>query len=364
MKKFSKRFLSLLLSAILLFSMSVCAFADREEEKPFLSLGAEQTQAERAKVLKLLGIKEEDLSNYNVIYITNKDEHTYLGSYMSKELIGTRALSSVLIKSQPKGTGISVTCTNINYCTPGMYRNALITAGVTDAEVQVVAPSSLPGTAALVGAMKSFEAMTGESLSAESKDAATNELIATGELGKNIGNQEKAEELVGLVKQEVVDKKLTDENKIGDVIDEAAKSLEINLSEKDRKLIQDLMAKISKLDLNIDSLKTQAKDLYDKLSNIKIDQGVWDSIVQFFRNIWDAIVNFFTNLFGGGNNAEEPTTLVETTVAAEITTEPEQTTAALETEPAQNITTTQIPETQVSATEEPPAETTTVPPEE
>ncbi len=366
MKKFGKKFLSLLLSAILLFSMSVCAFADREEEKPFLSLGAEQTQAERAKVLELLGIKEEDLSNYNVLYVTNKDEHTYLGSYMSKELIGTRALSSVLIKSQPKGTGISVTCTNINYCTPGMYRNALITAGVTDAEVQVVAPSSLPGTAALVGAMKSFEAMTGESLSAESKDAATNELIATGELGKNIGDQEKAEELVGLVKQEVVDKKLTDENKIGDVIDEAAKSLEVNLSEKDRKLIQDLMAKISKLDLNIDSLKTQAKDLYDKLSNIKIDQGVWDSIVQFFRNLWDAIVNFFTNLFGGGNNAEEPTTLAETTTAAEITTEPEQTTTAVpETEPVQNITTTQVSETQVSATEEPPAETTTaVPPEE
>ena len=146
---------------------------------------------------------------------------------------------------------------------------------------------------------------------------------------------------------------------------EAAKSLEINLSEKDRKLIQDLMAKISKLDLNIDSLKTQAKDLYDKLSNIKIDQGVWDSIVQFFKNIWDAIVNFFTNLFGGGNNAEEPTTLAETTTAAEITAEPEQTTtAASETEPAQNTTVAQEPETQISATEESSAETTTVAPVE
>lgn len=362
MKKIGKKLVSVLLSAVLLLSMSVCAFADREE-KPFLSLGAEQTKSERAKVLELLKIKEEDLPSYNVIYVTNQDEHTYLGSYMSKDLIGTRALSSVLVKSLPKGSGISVTCTNINYCTPGMYRNALITAGVTDAEVQVVAPSPLPGTAALVGAMKSFEAMTGESLSTESKDAATNELITTGELGKSIGNQEKAEELVGLVKQEVVDKKITDQNKIGDVIDDAAKSLEINLSEKDRKLIQDLMTKISKLDLNIDSIKAQAKDLYDKLSNIKIDQGFWDSIAQWFRNLWDSIVNFFTNLFGGGNNTEETTTIGETTTA-EITTEAGQTTVPEEPETTQPIITTQAPETQMPTTQQTPAETTTVQPEE
>lgn len=314
MKKIGKKLIASLMTVVLLFSMSVCAVADRED-KPFLALGAEQTQKERAKVLELLDIAEEDLSAYNVLYVTNQDEHTYLGSYMSKSLIGTRALSSVLIKSLPKGSGISVTCTNINYCTPGMYRNALITAGVTDAEVQVVAPFSLPGTAALVGAMKSFEAMTGESLSDESKDAATNELIATGELGDSIGDQKKAEELIGLIKQQIVENKLTDKDKIGNVIDEAAKSLQVNLSEKDRKLIQDLMEKISKLNLNVDSIKAQAKDLYDKLSNIKIDQGVWDSIVQWFRDIWNAIVHFFSNLFGG-NSAEEPTTLSATTTPA------------------------------------------------
>lgn len=319
MKKCGKKFLSVILAVMLLLSVPVTAFADREETKPFLSLGAEQTKEERAKVLSLLGIREEDLDDYNVLYVTNQDEHTYLGNYMSDSLIGTRALSSVLIQSLPKGSGISVTCTNINYCTPGMYRNALITAGVTDAEVQVVAPSSLPGTAALVGAMKSFEAMTGEPLADESKDAATNELIATGELGDSIGDQEKAEELIGLVKQEVVKNGLTDKDKIGDVIDKAAESMKVELSDADRKLIQDLMDKISKLDLDIDSIKSQAKDLYDKLSNIKIDQGFWDSIVQWFRNLWDAIVDFFTNLFHNAGTAQE-TTAAETTVA--VTTEP------------------------------------------
>lgn len=296
MKKHSKKLFSVVLALMLLLSASFSAFAS-EEEKPFLSLGAEQTQQEREKVLSLLGIDEAELDNYNVLYVTNQDEHTYLGNYMSESLIGTRALSSVLIEKLPGGSGITVSCTNINYCTPGMYRNALITAGVTDAEVKVVAPVSLPGTAALVGAMKSYEVMTGETISEESKDAATNELIATGELSKHLSDQGKAEELIGLIKQEVVKNGLTDEGKIEDAINNAADSMNIKLSDKDRQMIRDLMTKISKLDLDIDSITAQAKELYDKLSEIKIDQGVWNSVVEWFKNIWNAIVDFFANLF-------------------------------------------------------------------
>lgn len=297
MKKCCKKFFAVFFALMIMLSCSFTAFADNEDGKPFLALGAEQTEKERAKALSLLGISEDELEDYNVLYVTNKDEHTYLGGYMSESLIGTRALSCVLIKKLPGGSGISVTCTNINYCTPGMYRNALITAGVTDAEVEVVAPFALPGTAALVGAMKSYEAMTGETISEESKDAATDELITTGEIGESIGDSEKAEQLIGLVKKEIVENGLTDPDKIEDTINKVADSLEIKLSDADRQMIRDLMAKISSLDLNIDTIEAQAKDLYNKLSNIQIDQGVWDSIVQWFKNIWDAIVDFFSNLF-------------------------------------------------------------------
>ena len=51
-------------------------------------------------------------------------------------MIGTRALSSVLIEKKDKGNGIKVTTSNITYCTTGMYQNALATAGVTDADVR------------------------------------------------------------------------------------------------------------------------------------------------------------------------------------------------------------------------------------
>lgn len=67
-------------------------------EKPYVSLGADLSANDRAIVLKLLGVTEDDLKNYTVTTITNADEHKYLDSYLSKSVIGTRALSSVLDK--------------------------------------------------------------------------------------------------------------------------------------------------------------------------------------------------------------------------------------------------------------------------
>nr|WP_317412764.1 DUF1002 domain-containing protein [uncultured Solibaculum sp.] len=297
-----KQILALVLSLMVLTSLAIPAAADADT-RPFLSLGKEQSDQERQTVLELLGVDPNRLDEYNVLYVSNQDEHDYLSSYMSESLIGTRALSSVLIVPTEEGTGIQVTCQNINYCTPGMYRNALITAGITDANVKVAAPFNLPGTAALVGAMKSYEAMTGKPLSDESKDAATNELIVTGDVGDSIGDMEKAEELVALVKQEVVEKGSDNEKEIGKVVDKASDALEVQLSEEDRQLIIDLMKKIADLDLNIDSIKQQAQDLYDKLSDINIDTGFFASIGQFFSDLWNAIVEFFTNLFGGGGDA-------------------------------------------------------------
>ena len=46
---------------------------------------------------------------------------------------------------------------NINWVTDAMYTNALITAGVKDAEIQITAPFKVSGTAALTGLMKAYE---------------------------------------------------------------------------------------------------------------------------------------------------------------------------------------------------------------
>ena len=206
--------------------------------------------------------------------------------------IGTRSLSSVLIVKREKGHGINITTKNISYCTIGMYKNALITAGITDADIIVAAPTPISGTAALVGAMKAYSDMTGEEVTEESMDTALNELVLTGDLAKAVGDSDKAEELVAYLKQEVLSKDLTDEGEIREVIDKACEEFDIVLSEEEISQLIDLLKKIGQLDLDWDSIKNQAEELYNKLS--KIDAGgFFEKVVGFFQSILD----FFKGLF-------------------------------------------------------------------
>ena len=296
--KLNKRKLALLMTGLMLVMSPVSVWADREDaklEKPYVSLGADLSANDRAIVLKLLGVTEDDLKNYTVTTITNADEHKYLDSYLDSSVIGTRALSSVLIEKKDKGNGIKVTTSNITYCTTGMYQNALATAGVTDADVRVAGPFNISGTAALVGAMEAYSNMTGETLKAENADAATEELVTTSDLGEAIGDKEQAEELVGAVKEAVVSQDLSDPEEIEAVVDDAAKEMNIQLSDEDKQKIVSLMEKISSLDLDVESLKEQAKDLYNKLESLDLNinqeqvKGFFDRMVSWCKNIWNSI---------------------------------------------------------------------------
>lgn len=304
-----KKILSCMMIACILFGaagINVSADSYNREEIPYIALGADLTSTQKATVLNLLGVKEEELADYTVVTVTNKEEHEYLGDYLSDSVIGTKALSSVLVKKAAEDSGITVESHNINYCTNLMYCNALVTAGIEDAEVVVAGPFSLTGTAALVGTIKAYAAMTGTEVSQESIDAATDELVLTGELGEEIeeelGDSEEAKETAGelmaLVKQKVVQESLTSKSEIAKAVTEACEELDVSISEESKTRIASTMGKISKLDLNLNTLKTQAKDLYNKLSDLDIDtQGIWDKICSFFRTIGEKLSSFFDGLF-------------------------------------------------------------------
>ena len=298
MKKVINKILMFVISAGLVTGIvihpskaSADAALDTKYDK-YIAFGADLKPDEKATVLKELGVTESELSDYKTIEITNKDEHDYLDSYLSKSVIGTRALSSVLVKGKTDGSGIQVTTHNITYCTTGMYQNALATAGIEDAEIVVAGPFNISGTAALVGAIKSYENMTGEKVEQENVDTATNELVVTGQLAESVGDSEKAEQLVGAVKEEVVEGENLSKEEIGEVVDQAAQEMEVKLSDEDRQAIIELMEKIKGLDLNLDSLKQQAKDLYDKIDKLNLDinpekvQGFFSKIIAFFKNLF------------------------------------------------------------------------------
>ena len=263
-----------------------------KEDKPYLALGANLAPAQQAVVLELLGINPEELEDYDVIYITNEEEHEYLGEYVAASKIGTRALSSVLIVKREQGNGINITTKNISYCTIGMYKNALITAGITDADIIVAGPFPISGTAALVGAMKAYSDMTGAEVSERSMDTALNELVLTGDIAETVGDSQKAEELVAYLKQEVIEKGLDSQQEIEEAIQEACGQFDITLAEQEIEELTGLLKKIGDLDLDIDSIRNQAEELYDKLTSLDT-KSIFDRVADFFRSI----LEFFQGLF-------------------------------------------------------------------
>ena len=296
-----KRGIALLLTGLMIAATPFSAYADREDAKlnvPYVSLGADLNANERATVLNLLGVTEDELKNYTVATVTNQDEHDYLDSYLDKSVIGTRALSSVLVEGKEEGNGINVTTKNITYCTSGMYENALATAGIKDADIIVAGPFNISGTAALVGAIKSYENMTGEAVKTENVETATNELVVTGKVAESVGDTDKAEQLIGAVKEQVVEGHAVTAEEIGEVVDKEGQEMSIQLSEEDRQAIVKLMEKIDNLNLDVDTLKEQAKDLYGKIEDLGLKLDINKEQVQGF---FEKIISFIKELFSGNS---------------------------------------------------------------
>lgn len=263
-----------------------------KEDKPYLALGANLTAEQQATVLELLGINPAELDDYDVIYVTNEEEHQYLGEYVSADKIGTRSLSSVLVVKREEGHGINITTKNISYCTIGMYKNALITAGITDADIIVAGPTPISGTAALVGALKAYSVMTGEEVSEESMDAALNELVLTGDIAQIVGDSQKAEELLAYLKQVIIENGLDSEAEIQKAIEDACDEFDITLTQDEIDQLINLLMKIKDLDLDLDTIMSQAQALYDKLDAMNAG-GFIDKVIAFFQSI----IDFFKNLF-------------------------------------------------------------------
>lgn len=297
MKKMFRVILGTLLLT-LIWGMTVSA---APKEGTVIVLGADLTAEQRTTVLNLMGVSEEELSSYTVLTITNAEEHQYLDAYVDPSVIGTKALSSVMVTPEESGHGVMVSTQNINYCTTGMYRNALLTAGVEDADVLVVGPTELSGTAALIGAIKAYESLSGKEISDTTLDTALNELVSTGEIVTKSANSQEVEELIAYIKAKLAAGELETEEDIRKAITEGQERFGVVLNESEVQQIVDFMMKIKELGLDPNMLLDQAADLYDKfgdeLLNKATDEGFWSSVGDFFSNFGKAIADFFKNLF-------------------------------------------------------------------
>ena len=277
-----------------------------------VALGQDLTASQRATVLSLMGLTEDDLSKCTVIYTTNAEEHEFLDSYIDPSIIGKRALTSVKMTKAAAGSGIKVTTQNVNYCTTGMYRNALLTAGVEDREFLIVAPFPVSGTAGLIGAVRAYEATADKKIEDKKLDAALDEMITTGKLTEKLEgvSNEDVEAMMAWLKSMIATGKLdtSDETSIRNTIAEGEKQFNVKLTDAEKDQIVSLLKKLSALGLNGSYLIDQAENLYSKYGSDVvnqaqdvIDEAVKNAVSQaagsFFSSLKDSVTGFFGSLF-------------------------------------------------------------------
>ncbi len=282
-------------------------------DKAYLALGSDLSQDQLNTVLSLVGIPAAELDKYDVVYVTNKEEHEKLDIYINPGVIGTKSLSSVLVRPAKEGYGVVVHTKNINFCTDNMYRNALITAGVQNADITVAAPFEVSGTAALIGALKAYEDMSGEDVPENTLDVALNELVTTGELSETLDSSSEAEELISYIKAQIAANDLDTEEEIEAAIRKGMKEFNTELSEEDIKSVVNLMMRIKDMGIDFEVLADQADDIYAKykdqidagtfnINDVKLEDLGLGKIVanatgKFFKGVRDTITGFFGGLF-------------------------------------------------------------------
>ena len=167
-----------------------------------------------------------------------------------------------------------------------MISSTLLTSGVENCNVVAASPIEVSGTGALTGIMMAYEKATGTTLNDDQKAAATDELVTTGDLANNIG-QDKAESVMNDVKKDVIEGGLTDADDIQNAVENAAKDNNVTLTQEQIDKISDLMKNISQYDYDVKALK-------NTLDNIDGKSG------GFFSNLWSSI----KGIFGGDDSSD------------------------------------------------------------
>lgn len=275
----------------MLFLLPVQAFADMAEGDMIITLGENLTDDQKNLLLAEMKAPED----VQIITVSNAEEHQYLGNYIAKSLIGTKAISSSAITVGKAGSGLEVETKNINWVTDEMYINALITAGVKDANIYITAPTSVSGTAALTGIIKAYEISADTTIPEDVKQAANEEMVETAELGETVG-QENAAALIAKIKEEIAKNKPETDADLRAIIEQAAKELGITLTEEQIQSLIDLFNKIKNLDIDwnqVGDQLNQAKDKISKFLESEEGQGFLDKLKEFFVSLIDAIKAFF-----------------------------------------------------------------------
>ena len=270
-----------------------------------LALGSDLTDAQEAALRKYFNAPD----GTNTIYVTDEVIIEQLGLDPNDPAnYAGGCYSSAYVKLLDDNSGINVKATNLTEVTESMLMNALITSGITAADVKVSSPFKVTGTSALSGILAGVEEVGGFEISLKQKETAQKEIETTVEVGDEIGSEE-ASTIINDIKTEVIKEQPKTEEEIKKIVENITNQYNVNISINAKDSIVNLMSHVNDLGLDYSELKSSLKEASNKLSNnlkelgIKLkEEGFFEKIKNWFVDLWDKFINLFRS---NDNNEEE-----------------------------------------------------------
>ncbi|MDX8045150.1 DUF1002 domain-containing protein [Gracilibacillus sp. S3-1-1] len=268
---------------------------DERYGKPKLVLGEQLSDADKDKVRQLLDATDAEQVDE---YIVNaQDLVNFIGGDPSSNMY-----SSAKITRKGEGNGVVVnvvTPENITQVTNEMYANALLTAGVENALVEVASPLKVTGHSALTGIYKAFN-VDGESLDQDRMEVANEELDVATDLAEDAGiDKEKVSELLSEIKREISEQNPATKEDVERIVREQLDKLNIELSPEDREMLTNLFEKMRDLNIDFGKVTEQLESIVGSLKG-KLDEvtggdteGFWQEVKNFFKRIINSIREMF-----------------------------------------------------------------------
>ena len=248
---------ALLCSMCLTAGTTIPVMADSSK---VVTLGADLTQEQKNTMMNYF---KADASQVQILTVTNADEREYLGNYIPLEQIGTRTLSCAYVKPTQSG-GIKVRTANLNYVTGRMIANALSTAGISNCEAVAACPYEVSGTGALTGVMMAYESASGQKLDSAKKDLATKEVVVTGNLAQQVG-EDNATNIINQAKLQIIGKNVQNADEIYNIVNNIAVENNVTFSSDEMDAIVSLLQQIAQQSYDIEQMKNTLEEIQESI---------------------------------------------------------------------------------------------------
>ena len=290
-----KRIISISLILLLLLGLVPNTLALEVGEQRVV-LGADLTAEQQLQMWSDFGLMPDMVP---ALTVTIEEERAYLRGFVPDSVIGSRSISSIYIMITQPGSGLDISINNINWLSENIYRNALITAGITDARVIISAPVPVSGTAALTGIYKAFEDITGQPLDPEAKMAGIEEAVLTGEIAEFLGDDENIAALMNELKLILDEIRHMTDDEVRTEIRNLAVEFNISLTNEQVEQILRLARNLQNLDLGaLQGTIMAIANNFDRITQAgEAVTGFFGTIGNFFSTVGRGLSDFFNTIF-------------------------------------------------------------------